>query len=147
MEVFLIRSALVSAALVGLCLAPAPAVAAAAGQAAQVTAAEAAPFLGDWTLALQGQNGPATFNLAVKVEKDKVVGEIGSDAVPAQAITDISKNDKNLVLSYTFQYQGMPINTVVTLTPKEDGKTAAQIDFAGGAYIMTGSATKKETAK
>ena len=67
----MIRTALASAALVATLLAPATA-------RAQATAADAAPFLGDWTLALQGPNGPATFNLSVKVEDDKVVGEIAS---------------------------------------------------------------------
>ena len=41
----------------------------------QATAAEAARFLGDWILAMQGPNGPATFNLSVTVEKEKAVGE------------------------------------------------------------------------
>jgi hypothetical protein len=35
---------------------------------------------------------------------------------------------------------------VVRLTPSE-GKMSAQIDFAGGAYVMTGSATKKDKGK
>ncbi len=114
---------------------------------AQATAADAAPFLGDWTLALQGPNGPATFNLSVKVEDDKVVGEIGSDAMPVQKITSISKTDKSLVLNYSFPWEGNAIDAVVSLMPGTDGKTAAQIDFAGGAYTMTGTATKKEKEK
>jgi hypothetical protein len=32
-------------------------------------------------------------------------------------------------------------------TPAADGKMAARIDFAGGAYVMTGTATKKEKAR
>jgi hypothetical protein len=30
------------------------------------------------------------------------------------------------------------------LTPDTDGTTRAQMDFAGGAYLMTGTATRKE---
>ena len=52
--------------------------------AGQVTAADAAPFVGDWTLALQGPNGPGTFELSVKVEKEKVSGEISSELLPKQ---------------------------------------------------------------
>ena len=111
------------------------------------TAIDAAPFLGDWTLALQGPNGPGNFDLSVKVEKDKVVGEIGSEQLPKQAITDISKADKKLLLRYSFMYEGNPVDTLVTLTPADDGKVAAQIDFAGGAYVMTGTAAKKDKAK
>ena len=136
----MIRTALASTALVATLLAPATAH-------AQATAAEAAPFLGDWTLDLQGPNGPATMNLSVKVENDKVVGEIGNDAIGTQKIASISKTDKGLVLNYSFPWEGNPIDAVVSLTPGTDGKTAAQIDFAGGAYTMTGTATKKEKEK
>ena len=134
------RTALASTALIATLLAPATAH-------AQATAAEAAPFLGDWTLDLQGPNGPATMNLSVKVENDKVVGEIGSDATGTQKIASISKTDKGLVLNYSFPWEGNPIDAVVSLTPGTEGKTAAQIDFAGGAYTMTGTATKKEREK
>jgi hypothetical protein len=136
----MIRTALASTALVATLLAPATA-------RAQATPADAAPFLGDWTLALEGPNGPATFNLSIRVENDKVVGEIGSDAVPVQKITSISKTDKSLVLNYSFPWEGNAIDAVVSLMPGTDGKTAAQIDFAGGAYTMTGTATKKEKEK
>jgi hypothetical protein len=139
-EGFVIRTALASTALVATLLAPATAH-------AQATVAEAAPFLGDWTLDLQGPNGPATMNLSVKVESDKVVGEIGSDATGTQKIATISKTDKGLVLNYSFPWEGNPIDAVVSLTPGTEGKTAAQIDFAGGAYTMTGTATKKEKEK
>ena len=136
----MIRTTLVSTVLVATLLAPSSAL-------AQVTAAEAAPFLGDWTLAMQGPNGPGTFNLSVKVEDDKVVGEIGSDALPTQKVTSISKTEKSLVVNYSFPWEGNSIDAVVSLTPGTDGKVAAQIDFAGGAYTMTGTATKKEKAK
>ena len=136
----MIRTALASTALVATLLAPATAH-------AQATAAEAAPFLGDWTLDLQGPNGPATMNLSVKIENDKVVGEIGNDATGTQKIASISKTDKGLVLNYSFPWEGNPIDAVVSLTPGTEGKTAAQIDFAGGAYTMTGTATKKEKEK
>jgi len=53
-----------------------------------------------------------------------------------------------LALSYSFTWEGNPVDAVIKLTPAaDDGKTSAQIDFAGGAYVMTGSATKKETVK
>lgn len=95
---------------------------------------------------MQGPNGPGTFNLSLKVDNDKVVGEISSDAVPTQPITSVSKADKTLLLGYSFNWEGNPVDAVVSLTP-EEGKVNAQIDFAGGAYVMTGTATKKEKDK
>ena len=121
--------------------------AAPSGQAATVTTAQAAPFLGEWTLAMQGPNGPATFILSITAEKEKVAAEIASDAVAKQPISTISLADKSLVLGYSFLYEGNPVDAVVSLTPDKDGKTMAQIDFASGAYVMTGTATKKEKDK
>ena len=113
-----------------------------------VSATDAAPFIGDWTLEYAGnRNGPATMGLAVKAEEDKVSAALVSDAMGTQAITSIAKADKALVLSYSFTYDGNNVEAVIRLTPSADGKMAAQIDFAGGAYVMTGTATKKEKAK
>jgi hypothetical protein len=121
--------------------------ASAAQSAAQATAADAAPFIGDWTLDLQGQNGPGAFDLTVKVEKEKVVGEITGATMATQPIADVTKAGQSLVLSYTFNYEGNAVDAAVKLTPAPDGKTNAQIDFAGGAYVMSGTATKKEKVK
>ena len=148
----MIRTVVVSCALVAGVLTTPPAAraastAVAAGQAGQVTPGDAAPFLGDWTLSLQGQTGPGTFDLSVKVEKEKVVAEIASPRLPKQPITSITMADKSLVLGYTFMWEGNPVETVVSLTPGTEGKTTAQIDFAGGAYVMTGTAAKKDKLK
>jgi hypothetical protein len=113
----------------------------------QVSATEAAPFIGEWTLALDGPNGPGTFGLSVKLEKDKVSAELVSETVGTSAITSITKADKTLALSYSFLYEGNPVDAVIRLTPGSDGRTTAQIDFAGGAYVMSGTATRKEKAK
>jgi hypothetical protein len=115
--------------------------------AAQASAADAGPFIGEWKLELTGPNGPGGFDLTVKIAEGKVAGEIIGAGMPPQPITDISRTDKSLVLRYSFDYQGNQVAAVVTLTPAADGKTSAEIDFAGGAYLMTGTATKKETAK
>jgi hypothetical protein len=147
----MIRPVLAGMALIAGLLSPvsvARGAAASAAQApAQVTPADAAPFIGQWTLALEGPNGPGTFELTVKVEQEKVVGEITSEAVGAQPITDVTRADKSLLLRYAFDYEGNRVDAVVWLTPVADGKTTAKIDFAGGAYLMSGTATKKEKAK
>lgn len=120
--------------------------AAAAPAAATPTAAtpeSVASYLGDWTLTAEGANGPAVFALSVKVDAGKVVAEISSDMVPHQPITDISTSDTSLVLKYGFDYQGMAVPVVVTLKPAAD-KVGVQLDFADGAYQMTGTATQKK---
>lgn len=148
----MIRTAVLSCALVaGVATTPPVTVAASASsvsqQARPATAADAAPFVGDWTLTLQGPDRAATFDLSVKLEGDKVLGDIASEALPKQPITNVSIAEKSLVLAYSFQWEGNPVAAVVSLTPAAEGKTTAQIDFAGGAYLMTGTAAKKEKAK
>jgi hypothetical protein len=142
-----VRAAVVAVVVLGLPYVARAHAAATLAQPAQVSAADAAPFLGEWTLDMQGANGPATFTLTISAEKEKVTAEIASDAMEKQAIPSISLVDKSLVLSYSFNYQGNPVDAVVTLKPNPDGKATAQIDFAGGAYVMTGTGTKKEKDK
>ena len=143
----MVAGAVLAAGLLGSSAAAAPAVVAV--QAAQVpaTPAEAAPFLGDWTLALKGPDREATFDLTVKTENDKVVGEISAPEQQKEFIPESSMAEKTLKMRYSFNYQGNPIDAVVSLTPGADGAIAAQIDFAGGAYVMSGTATKKAAAK
>jgi hypothetical protein len=115
-----------------------------APQPVPATAADAAPFIGDWTLTLQGPNGPGSFELSIKTDKDKVVGEIANANMATLPITEITKADKTLVLRYLFTWEGNQVDAAVSLTPGAESKTNAQIDFAGGAYTMTGTAAKKE---
>lgn len=148
----MIRMTVLSCALVaGVVTTPTAARAASTGtvaeQAAQATPADAAPFVGDWTLTLQGPNGPGTFDLSVKLENEKVLAEIASEMLPKQPITNITMAAKTIVLGYSFTWEGNPVDAVVSLTPAAEGKTTAQIDFAGGAYVMTGTAAKKDKAK
>jgi hypothetical protein len=139
-------------ALVAVLLAPASehrvdAIVPTVSAASDVSAADAAPFLGEWTLALQGPNGPGTFTLWITAEKDTVSAEIASDTLARQAVSTISMSGKSLVLNYAFTWEGNPVQAVATLTPDKDGHTTAQMDFAGGAYVMNGTATKKEKDK
>jgi hypothetical protein len=120
----------------------------AAGKAAPAaTAADVAPFLGDWGLALQGPNGPGAFDLSIRVDNDKPQADISSEKIPKQSIAELTMAEKTLALAYTFNYEGNPVNTMVRLTPAPDGTIKAEIDFADGAYVMTGTATKKEKGK
>jgi hypothetical protein len=125
----------------------APPAQAAAAAAPSIAPADLAPFLGEWTMALSGPNGPGTFMLSVRSEKDKPAADVSSDQMPKQAISDFSMAEKSLVMGYSFTWEGNPVSAVITLSPGPDGVTKAQIDFAGGAYVMTGTAAKKDKDK
>jgi hypothetical protein len=108
-----------------------------------ITPAQAAPFLGDWTLSMQGDRGPAQFALSVKSENGKVVAEIGSDQMPKQSVTDITRAGDTMTLRYSFDYQGNPVAVVVALTLDAD-KLKAAIDFADGAYAISGTGVRRK---
>ncbi len=109
---------------------------------AGATPENAAAFMGDWVLSMQGPNGAQTSELTIKADAGKVAAEISLNGTKSP-IKDISKTGESLVLSYAFDYQGMAVPAVVTLTPSGE-KIGATIDFAGGAYVLEGSAAKKK---
>lgn len=110
---------------------------------APATPDNAASFIGDWTLSAQGDQGPVQFGLTIKAEDGKVVASVSMGQQGSLAITDVTVNGKTLVLKYNFDYQGMPIDAAISLTPNGD-KVGLQIAFAGGAYSMSGTAEKKK---
>jgi hypothetical protein len=120
---------------------PAPTPAPAAPTA--LTPADAAALLGDWTIAAESPNGAASWLLTLKVADAKVVGEISSETTARTSVTDITKRGASVVLRYSFDYQGTPVPTSITLTPAGETLTVV-FDFADGAFTMNGKATKKK---
>lgn len=129
-----------------LVVAPAAAFAQQAAPAAaaptSLTSADAASFLGDWAVAGESPMGPFLINVSVKTEEARVVGEISSDIQAPTRVTDVTKDRDQLVLRYSFDYEGNSIPAVLTLRPAED-KLNALFDFADGAFQMEGVGTKK----
>jgi hypothetical protein len=107
-----------------------------------LASADASAFLGAWTLGLDTPQGSMTMNLQLKDDQGKVKGTISSDMMPEQEITDISKDGDSLVLSYSLDYQGQAIPVMIKLVPDGD-KWHASFDFAGGQFVMDGTAAKE----
>jgi len=116
----------------------------AASAAAQASSADAAKFMGAWVLALDTPQGALTMNLTLKDDAGKVAGQLTSDIAPdAQAIKDISKEGENLVLKYELDFQGQAIPAQITIAPDGADKWKANFDFAGGQFVVDGTAVKK----
>jgi hypothetical protein len=109
-----------------------------------LAAADAAPFIGGWTLGLDTPQGALSMDLNIKDEGGKVSATISAEPMlPGVAkIDDVSKSGANLVLKYVFDVQGMSIPTIITLTPVGD-KWKADFDFASGQFQTQGTAVKK----
>jgi hypothetical protein len=107
--------------------------------------ADATALLGDWTIDASGSQGATTVLLTLKVQDDKVVGEVTSANMGEKLPATVTKYGADVVVRYFFDYQGSPVSTVLTLTP--DGETLkVSFDFADGAYVMPGTATRKKKA-
>jgi len=111
--------------------------AAAPAQAPQATAAEAKPFLGDWTINADSPMGPATMQLTVTETPDGVRAKMKGGEQGESDVRDVRAQARSVVLRYTFDYQGQPIPTVVVLTPEGD---ALRADFSmmDGQFEMKG---------
>ena len=105
------------------------------------TAAQAAPFAGDWTLSVTSPMGPATFGLNVATADGPVRATLMSESQPTANVSNVSLVNGNLVLRYTADYQGQPIPTVVTLTPKGSA-LGVNMSMMDGQFEMSGTGTK-----
>jgi len=110
-----------------------------------VTAAQAAPFLGEWTISASSQLGPATYHLTIANADNAVHGTIKTADQPEVTTTNIRYANKSLVLTYVQQFAGTPIPTVLILTPN-GSDLRADFSLLDGQFEMSGVGTKGTTA-
>jgi hypothetical protein len=116
-------------------------VAISAGEAqAQVATADARPFIGVWSLPLQGE-APTTVTVDIHDHDGQLMAVVTGDAGPAQ-VQRVSKSGDNLVLNYQRNLQGQNVPLVLTLTPEGDNLRGV-LDVAG-LMTMRGTATKRQ---
>jgi type 1 glutamine amidotransferase len=107
-----------------------------------ITAAQAAPFLGEWTVsATSSAMGPQTYQVAITQSGETVRAVVKAPNQPETAVSSIRLSGQSLVLSYATNYPGMTIPTVLILTP--NGATLrADMSVMDGQLEMSGTATK-----
>jgi hypothetical protein len=111
--------------------------------AAPLPVADAAKFMGAWTLTLDSPQGPFAMTMTLTDVEGKVACELTSDVMPAQKVSDISKAGNDLVLKYQGDFQGQAFAAKVTLTPVDDAKVGINFDVMDGQFLMTGVGVKK----
>ena len=109
---------------------------------APLSTADAARFMGAWTLTLDSPQGPFAMVMTLSDVEGKVACELTSDLMPAQKVTDISKAGNDLVLKYQGDFQGQAFAAKITLTPVDD-KLGVNFDVMDGQFMMSGVGTKK----
>ena len=90
-----------------------------------VTAAQAAPFLGDWTISTSSPLGQTSYLVTLTSTGGAVRATVKTANQPDVVVTNIRAALKSLVLTYTADFSGTLIPTVLILTP--DGN-----DMQGG---------------
>jgi hypothetical protein len=106
----------------------------------QLDISQAQPFLGSWTLAFESEMGPFQVGLNLRDVEGKVAAQLTSDLGNVEIIT-VARAEDNLVLSYTMEAQGQALPVSMTLKPAGE-QLHASMDFAGGAFMVNGLATK-----
>jgi hypothetical protein len=108
---------------------------------AQVSAADAAPYVGSWKLNFEGPMGPLEVTLKVTSEGDKVVGEMMGDMLGNAKSTSAAKGPNGLTLKFDLDIMGMQLPGAITLTP-DGAKVKATFDLMDGAFSMPGTGAK-----
>ena len=111
-------------------------------QASAPSAAQIAPFLGDWLVTLEFMSNEATLAVSVKADGGKVSATISADGQPTVNVTNVSVVANSLVLKYMTEAMGTSMSSVMTLTPAGPG-LRANLAVMDGQYEMAGRAAKQ----
>ena len=110
---------------------------------ADVATVDAAAFIGSWAFSLEG--GPAgSIPLTVDVTDDE--GNVAvkvAGGLTVTSVTEIAKDGEDLSMSLSIDGQdGMECSGKLVLTPNP-GALKATLDVGDGAYMLSGTGTKK----
>jgi hypothetical protein len=101
-------------------------------------AAAADPVSGEWEGAVAMPEGAMPFSMKLKVEKDKVTGEIGGPQ-GATPITEGSFVDGKLTIAFTY----VDGNGVVMSGAAAEGQLTGSLNYGSGQMVTTWSAKRK----
>jgi hypothetical protein len=116
----------------------------AAAAQAGVASADAAAFLGSWTVTLDSPQGAFEQTIDIKDASGKVAATLTSPVAPGPTeITDISKTGNDLVLKFAGDFQGQAFTAAITLTPDGDKSAKVSMNIMDGMFVMDGKGVKK----
>jgi len=107
------------------------------------TAAQAAPFAGNWVVTVAMGGNQSTSLVSVKTDGGKVTASVQPEGQTPIANPQVSMAGSSLALRYTLDFGGQPISTVLTLTPQDANTMRAQMAVMDGQYEMAGMAAKQ----
>jgi hypothetical protein len=101
-------------------------------------AAAADPVSGEWEGLVDLPDGPTPFSMKLKLEKDKVTGEVAGPQ-GAAAISEGSWADGKLAITFTY-VDGAAIVMTGSLA---EGQFAGSLSYGGGQMVVNWAAKKK----
>jgi hypothetical protein len=105
-------------------------------------AAAADPVSGDWDGSVEMSDGPMAFSMKLKLDKDKVTGEIsGPQGTATFSEGSWSKDDAKLSISFTY-VDGASVSMTGAL---KEGQLTGSLDYGGGQMLLNWSAKKRTT--
>jgi hypothetical protein len=133
-------STFMAVAALGLVLVAASAVRTQAGPVQSVGQQKVAadPISGEWEGAVEMPDSPMPFNLKLKLDGEKVTGEVGSNQ-GSVAISSGSFIDGKLTVAFTY----VDGNGVVLTGAVADGQLAGSLNYGSGQMVTNWSAKKK----
>lgn len=112
---------------------------------AQLAPADAAAFMGNWTVTLDTPQGSFDQTVVIKDEGGKVVAEMSSQMQPdVQKVTDVTRKGDDLILKFAGNFQGNPFDAQITMSPDGADKCKLLFDINGGQFSMNGAGTRKK---
>ena len=104
----------------------------------------ASEFLGRWSVPLDTPQGPTTLQINIRDQAGKVAATVSIPQIPDSIdITNITRNNTDLVMQYALDFQGTPLNASITLRPEGSNYVAA-LDFADGQFSVSAPANKED---
>ncbi|MDH3205812.1 MAG: hypothetical protein OEO79_04330 [Gemmatimonadota bacterium] len=105
-------------------------------------AAQAQEFMGQWLVTFETPDGPFLVELDVADEGGKVAVS-AITLLGTQRVTDVTRSDDKLVLSWEADAQGQLIPLLVEITSDGD-ELAVSLELGMGDVTMTGVGTRME---
>jgi hypothetical protein len=81
---------------------------------------EAELYLGTWKSTMEGPTGPASFEIAIRVEQGEVVATVSSDLMSQGKVERVTKLENGVALCYTAELFGYAAAVELTLIPLGD---------------------------
>ena len=99
----------------------------------RTTPDEARPFLGQWTSIVEGQSGPTSVRIEVRVSEGLVLATVHSELTGENEVKDITNAGKGIALRYTAELFGYSGRVVLVLVPRGE-QLAADFSMMGGVF-------------